>query len=97
MDPTKKELYSAKRSSGINVSDPRIQEIWNMVRDDNNPTKWMILGYADSSTIEVVSSGEGSIEEWMGSFSDDGIFFGVFRALVNGSSKFFSVLAVLSV
>jgi hypothetical protein len=91
MDPTKKELYTAKRSSGINCSDPQIQETWNLVRDDNNVVAWMLLGYADPSTIQVISNGEGSIEECIGSLSDDAIYFGAFRAIVAGSVKFFSV------
>mgnify|MGYP003385774428 FL=1 len=35
MDPTKKELYGAKRSSGVDTSDPEIAEAWEKVKDDN--------------------------------------------------------------
>jgi hypothetical protein len=34
MDPTKKELYSAKRSSGVDTSDPEIAAAWERVKDD---------------------------------------------------------------
>lgn len=91
MDPTKKELYTAKRTSGINCTDPQILDTWNLIRDDNSSVSWMLLGYADPSTIQVISSGEGSIEEFIPSLSDDAIYFGVFRAFVAGSMKFFSV------
>lgn len=90
MDPTKKELYGAKRSSGINCSDPLIQTSWGMVRADDDPTTWLLLGYADPSTIQVVSSGD-SIDELLAQLNDDSIFFGVFRAVIAESVKFFSV------
>jgi hypothetical protein len=35
MDPTKKELYGAKRSSGVDMSDPEIAAAWERVKDDS--------------------------------------------------------------
>ena len=36
MDPTKKELYTAKRSSGVDLTDPAISEEWEKVKSDNS-------------------------------------------------------------
>lgn len=42
MNPEKKELYTAKRSSGLDVSDPDILEKWSQIKDDSNPLKFLL-------------------------------------------------------
>ena len=53
MDPTKKELYGAKRSSGVDISDPEIAAAWDKVKDDCSPEVRNIC----HAEIEVLISG----------------------------------------
>jgi hypothetical protein len=91
MDPTKKELYTAKRSSGVDCSDPAILLTWNHVKDDLNPTNWLLIGYSDGSTVSLRASGSQGLEELLLNLNNDEAFFGALRAQVRGSTKFYSL------
>jgi hypothetical protein len=90
MDPTKKELYTAKRSSGVDCSDPRILEMWEMVKDEQNPTQWLLIGYSNSATVNLTQHGE-RIDEMLSFMTDDECLFGVFRIKLSGADKFCSL------
>jgi hypothetical protein len=91
MDPTKKELYTAKRASGVNCDDPNIADAWQRLRSDDDPMNWMLMYLATNTSIAVKSSGSGGIEEFISNMNDDEILFGAFRAQVSGGMKFFHV------
>lgn len=86
MDPTKKELYTAKRTSGVDVSSPAIAAAWGRVRSDESETNWCLLGYSAANCIDVVGSGAGGFEELLAHLCDDKALFGGLRA-INGEGK----------
>jgi hypothetical protein len=92
MDPTKKELYTAKRSSGVGMNEEEIKEAWSKVKDDNCPTNWVLVSYVGGSTanVGVIGIGEGGLDEMIQALNDSSAFFGAIRCSVNGSIKFFS-------
>jgi hypothetical protein len=90
MDPTKKELYTAKRSSGVDCSDPRILEIWEKIKDDHEPTQWLLIGYINPSTVVLTHYGE-RFDEMLSYMNDDECLFGVLRGKISGADKFFSL------
>lgn len=53
------------------VSDPKIRELYEDVRDDNTETSWVKLVYSDGKTLVVDGSGSGGIEELNATFGDD--------------------------
>ena len=93
MDPTKKELYVAKRPSGVNTEDPAIQEGWDRVRnDEDNSATWLLLSL-NNTVVSVKSVGAG-IDEFISQLNDDEILFGGIRASINDQTKFFHVYFV---
>ena len=93
MDPTKKELYTAKRSSGVDLSDPAISSSWELVRSDEDPANWVVLFLSSASTVAVKETGTG-IEEMISRVSDDDMLFGAFRVRIVGLTKFFHFLFI---
>lgn len=100
MDPTKKELYDAKRSSGVDTSDPCISSTWAAVRADEEDTNWLLLTYQEedkeprkknSAKMKVFSSGSGGLDELLSHLDDEKVFFGCVRAVVDGGTKFYSL------
>lgn len=90
MNHEKRELYTAKRPSGVDVSDPAIQQTWAEVRADGNPKNYILLGFAEGTKICVKSTGNGGWDEMKGSLSDEEILFGALRVqLPSGGAKFF--------
>lgn len=89
MDPTKKELYTTKRSSGIDCNDNNIIETWELIKNDNNSLKWLLIGYSNPSKVILLQSGE-NFEELLTFLNDDECFFGVFRCQIEGNDKFFT-------
>ena len=90
MDPTKKELYTAKRSSGVDTSDPKILEMWERLKDDHDPIQWLLIGYTSPSSVALIQSGE-RFDEMLSHMNDDECFFGALRGKVSGADKFFSL------
>jgi hypothetical protein len=56
MDPTKKELYTAKRTTNIDVSDSAISDHWNDIRSEDSSESWLLLR-VDGSKAAVYASG----------------------------------------
>lgn len=94
MDPSKKELYTAKRASNVNVDDPRIAETWNLVRSDSSPENWMVLGFSAPTSVCVNSFGSGGVEELIAHLNDDEILFCALRCSISGATKFFHLFFV---
>jgi hypothetical protein len=95
MDPTKKDLYTAKRPSGIDVSSPAIAATWAAVRSDEAATNWVLLGYAATNCIDVVGSGSEGFDELLQNLVEDKALFGGVRVTnSDGKVKFFFIFFV---
>jgi len=95
MNHEKKELYTAKRASGVDVSDPAIQEAWIRLRADADTHNYLLLGFSEGVKISVKSTGSGGLDELRSNLSDDEILFGAIRVhLSSGLSKFFHLFFV---
>ena len=89
MNHEKKELYTKKLSSGLDVSDPLIAETLNKVKTE--VINWFLIGFKDASVLEVKCSGSGGAAEMLGNLKDSEILFGVIKASINGMIKFYQL------
>lgn len=67
-----------KKSSGVNVL-PSVSETWSNVRNDSDPTNWLIASFDGNSKtdVTVVDSGSGGIEECASRLLDVACYGGV--------------------
>ena len=93
MDPTKKELYTAKRPSGIDTSNEEIQPAIDQLRSDSDPTNWLILKVNGTSVV-VHGTGTGGLGEFSSALNDDDVYYGVLRCNVDAFVKFYHVFFV---
>ncbi|KAL7722711.1 Coactosin [Entamoeba marina] len=58
-----------------------VQQIISEIRNENNPTNWVLLTYESpkSQNLVLAGQGEGGVDEMKGLFTDEGIFFGLAR------------------
>ena len=56
-------------------------EIIAQIRNENNPTNWILITYEGprSKKLKVCGSGEGGVDEMIQMFKPEGIFFGLVR------------------
>jgi hypothetical protein len=93
MDPTKKELYVAKRSSGVDTTDPAIHSAIDLLRSDQDPTNWLLLK-VNGTVGGVHGYGSGGLSEFSAALSDEDILYGALRCTVAGKVKFYHVFFV---
>jgi hypothetical protein len=93
MDTTKKELYTAKRPSGLDTSVPEIQSLVEQLRSDADPLNWLLLK-ANGATLAVHGSGAGGLAEFSSSLTDDEVLYGALRCTVDGKVRFFHIYFV---
>lgn len=79
MDVTKKELYAAKRGSGLDDSSPVILETWQRIKNDSAETNWFLVSYTANNVVDVCASGTGGLEELCDNLSNEEVFFGGYR------------------
>lgn len=94
MDYNKKELYTAKRSSNINVDDESISITWDQLRSDSSSVNWLLLHLVQPIVVAVKSFGSGGITEFIHHLTNDDILFGALRCKVGGSIKFIHIYFV---
>ncbi len=96
MDPTKKELYGAKRSSGVSMNEEEIRDAWKDVKDDGSDTNWLLISYVagSNSAVHVVATGNGGVSEMLAHLNDDSSFFCVVRCKIGSNIKFYSLFYV---
>jgi hypothetical protein len=100
MDPTKKELYGAKRSSGVNTSyDPKVQDtIQLLMRNTTMDTSinWMLVKVINSNDLALHASGTGGVNELLANINNEDIYYGFFKCFhrETDSIKFFSLYFV---
>ena len=95
-DPSKKELYTAlrTRSSGVDISDPSILELWSTIKQEENPDNWLLINVTSDNAAKIFSSGKG-LNAFVSALSDEEMLFGVFRCLVRGNVKFYQVILIV--
>ena len=93
MDPTKKELYTAKRPSGLDTSNADLQPAIDKLRSDEDPTNWLLLKVA-GTTVLVHNLGNDGLTGFSASLKDDDAYYGVIRCTVDGMVKFYHVYFV---
>lgn len=93
MDPTKKELYTAKRSSGLDTSCPQCSQLITNLRSDTDPTNWILLKVA-GTTLSAHGSGSNGLPELIRSINDDDVFYGAVKSSVKGQIKFYHIYFV---
>ena len=93
MDPTKKELYTAKRSSGLDISSPEVTAAIEKLKDDRDSTNWVLLKVVNSC-LGLHSSGSSGLVELLSSLDDDDVYYGGFRCLAGDKVKFYHLYFV---
>lgn len=82
MDPTKKELYTAKRDSGVDMTtDGAILETFTEIKTDND-TNWMLVSLIGSSPKVQFNAKGSSVDGFISAISDDDAFYGVIRVQI---------------
>ena len=70
------------------VSDPKLQELYQDVRSDGSPTNWCTFGYEGNNKIVAQGSGNGDFNEFLGSLDDGQCQYGFVRFITgNEESK----------
>ena len=84
MNPEKKDLYTAKKETVIDFQTNSIKESWDKLRDDADPTNWM-LTTIDGTTkvVHLAGSGDTCLSGLQRVVVDDDIFFGGIRVNIN--------------
>lgn len=93
MDPTKKELYTAKRPSGLDTSDPAIQGLIEQLRSDEDPLNW-VLFKSNGTTLAAHGAGNGGLAELSAALTDDEVLYGALRCKVDGKVRFYHLYFV---
>lgn len=88
MDTTKKELYTAKRPSGLDTSDQSVHSAIEKLRSDEDPVNWLLLK-TDGPVLSLHAAGTGGLVEFSSVLTNDEVLFGALRCLVDGKVRFY--------
>lgn len=94
MDPTKKELYTAKRPSGLDTTSAELQSAIDQLRSDSDTTNWLLSKVVNNSTVVLHGVGSGGLDEFSANLNDEDVYYGVIRCTVDGMVKFYHVFFV---
>jgi hypothetical protein len=97
MNPDKKELYTAKRSSNLNTADvaTELAPLVERLKAEDGDVNWLLLTVsATTNALEINSSGGGGLDELQTNLSDDLILYGVFKGRIAGQAKYFHLYFV---
>lgn len=94
MDVTKKELYTAKRSGGLQTDDPAISSASVNLRSTESSVNWMLLKIVNGNQLSLAGQGEGGVCELLANLSDDEVYFGAFHCQVGKMTKTFHIFFV---
>lgn len=71
---------SVQANRPLNFTDEQaIRDAIRDVRDDKTQTNWCLIHYSNPTTLELVSSGEGGVEELISHLNESEVFYGFFR------------------
>jgi len=77
----KKVINTGKQSADAHLPDDR--SLIDAVRDNSDPTDWVLYGYeSNSNKIVPVGSGSGGIDELSKHFDESSILYGLLRVIV---------------
>ena len=93
MNPSKKDLYTAKRPSGLDTTDVAIQIAIESLRSDSDPVNWLQLK-VNGTTLVPHASGTGGLSEFISSLNEDDVYYGALRCSVDGKTRFYHVYFV---
>lgn len=94
MEVEKKELYTAKRPSGLNTSEINLEPVVCRLKADEGDVNWMLMTVSGANALELCGCGDGGFDELVTNLNDSIISYGVFKCLVAGSPKFFHLFFV---
>lgn len=90
MDPTKKELYTAKRSSGLDTDNEEVKEAIREFRQGDR-SNWLLLKLTTANGIELHGVGSGGLEEMVASLSPTEVYYGAIKAKVSELVRFYHI------
>lgn len=94
MNPEKKDLYTAKRPSGVDTSSPAVKDAIDQLRSDESSVNWILLRVNTANAVEVFAAGVDGAQGLQAALNDSDIFFGALRCSVAGKVKFFHIFFV---
>jgi len=71
----------------VDVSDPAIASAYADVRNDQNPTTWLVLAYSGNNKLVLQASGSGGYQEFLSEFDDKKAQFGYIRVTTGDSES----------
>ena len=79
MDTTKKELYTAKRESGVDMTtDCAILETFNEIKTDND-TNWMLISLIGNTPKIQFDHKGNDIDSFISTCNDDHAYYGIIK------------------
>ncbi|KAJ1423740.1 hypothetical protein B484DRAFT_451761 [Ochromonadaceae sp. CCMP2298] len=93
MDPTKKELYTAKRPSGLDTSSPELATLVQAFRSDEDATNWLVFKVAGSS-VAAHGSGSDGLVGLLDALNDEDVYYAALRCSIGGMVKFYHIYFV---
>jgi hypothetical protein len=87
MDPTKKELYTDKRASGLATGDADLTAAVENFK--GGTTNWIGNKIVNNKALQLHSTGSGGIRELLASLTDDDVYFCGVKAVLNNQQKVF--------
>lgn len=97
MPPPKRDTAPAAGGNECDLSDPKVVNAYESVRDDNTDTNWLLLGYGGSKkTLQLYGSGKGGLKEFVAKLPENEVVYGYLRVVYgdSGRSKFVFVTYV---
>jgi len=88
--PAPKRAESAPAAGGneCDLSDPKIVQAYEDVRDDNTEANWLLLGYGGSKkTLQLYGRGEGALSEFVSKLPDGEVVYGYIRVKYGDSGR----------
>jgi len=76
-----------KQTKMVDVSDANIAQAYADVRNDSNPTTWLVLHYVSNGKVGLQSTGTGNYQEFVREFDDKKAQFGYFRVTTGDSES----------
>jgi len=70
----------------VDCSDPAIAQAYADVRNDSNPTTWLVLAYSGNTKLVLQATGSGSYADFLAEYDDKKAQFGYIR-LQTGDSE----------
>jgi hypothetical protein len=89
MPPPKRDTNPAPAGGNeCDLSDPKVIDAYENVRDDNTDANWLILGYGGSKkTLQLYGSGDGGLQEFVSKLPAAEVVYGYVRVKYGDSGR----------